>query len=221
LDIIQKLQCVKEDKIKVREILIESEIDFVKSCKQLKTVYESEFKGMIQKLNDLYNSELLELKQLYRKAVVGEQLISLVNEVSKEGWVLVMKDTSVNLYKCYNPPYHVTVGNYENGDIHDYEEPVTSLRGIYLNILHPKITSGSIHLSTEGGQHPNCDSRGFGVACQGTLDEREIPVTDIEALVSLLQEISTTYEQMHLESAYYIPTGAHEIIKKGSNEWTT
>ena len=218
---LDKLYKVKEDKIRVKELIIESEIDFIKSVKQLQKVYKEELDNMVRQLNDLYNSELLNIKQIFRKAVIGEPLIEMVNEVSKHGWVLVMKDSSVSLYKCYNPIYHVTLGVYESGEEHEYEEPVTSLRGIYVNILHPKITSGTIHLSTERGQHPNCDSEGFGAACAGTLDDREIPISDTGALIALLQEISNTYEVFHGDSAYYIPTKAFEKIEKGNKTWTT
>lgn len=217
---IEKLQRVKEDRIKVKELVIESEIDFVKSVKQLQTVYNQEFENMVRRVNDLYNSELLKLKQLYRKTVVGEPLIEMVNAVSIEGWVLVMKESSVNLYKCYNPGYFVTTGFHENGEIHEFDEPVTELRGIYVNILHPKITTGTIHIAATGGQHPNCDHKNFGQACPGTLDDREIPISDTGALILLLKEISTTYEQMHLDSAYYCPTGSYQIIEKGK-QWTT
>jgi hypothetical protein len=156
-EVIQKLSRVKEDRIKVRELVIESEIDFIKSVKQLQSVYDSEFKNMVQKLNERFNSEILNLQQLVRKTIVGEALVNLVNEIAEYGWVLVMKKNSVNLYKCYNPSQAVMEGMYENGESHLYDEPVCYLRGIYLNILHPKITTGTIHLSTEGQQHPNCD----------------------------------------------------------------
>jgi hypothetical protein len=219
-DLITKLNTVKQDKIKVMELVVESEIDFIKSAEKLKSVFDTEFKNMVKQLNDRFNAEIINLQQTYRKLMIGEGLINLVNEVSEAGWVLVMKNKSVNLYRCYNPAFDVTEGFYESGEVYDYNSPVTLLRGIYVNVLHPKITTGTIHLSTEGGRHPNCDSDGFGSACPGTLDGREIPVHDVKSLIALLDEIGLTYERMHLDSAYFVPASSH-TIRKEEPQWTT
>ncbi len=83
--------------------------------------------------------------------------------------------------------------------------------------MHPKITSGTIQLSTEGW-HPNCNNKSFGSACVGTLDERNIPIENPEAMVSLLREISSTYERIHLDSCYYKPDTSYSE-KKGEVLW--
>lgn len=219
-EMIEKLSNVREDKVKIKELILQLEPDFIKSAEQLKSVFDTEFKNMVKTLNEKFNNEVIKIQQLYRKEMLGEGLIKLVNEVSRIHWTLVMKEKSVNLYKCYNPPFEVNEGFYESGEIRDYEKPVTSLRGIYVNILHPKVTTGTIHLSTEGGRHPNCDSPGFGVACAGTLEGKEVSVTDTDNLISLLDEISSTYERMHLDSAYFEPVGSFKIRKEKA-QWTT
>jgi hypothetical protein len=99
----------------------------------------------------------------------------------------------------------VTEGHNEKGVIKEYDEPVCSIRGIYVNILHPQVTYGSILLSTEN-QHPNCDKKNFGSACVGSLENRDLPLDDSQKLLDLLNEISATYEVCHLDSAYYTPT---------------
>jgi hypothetical protein len=220
-EVLAKLTSTKQDKINVREIILESENDFLSSVKQLKKVFNDEFTLMTNKLNEKFNQELLKIKQLYHIALIGQPLIDLVNALSPAGWVLVMKDNSVNLYKCYNPPFEVFEGVFESGDVYEYDEPVCQLLGIYVNIMHPNITTGTIKLSTDGKQHPNCSEKRFGSACPGTLDEREITLNNIPSLLTLLTEISTTYESMHMDSAYYQPSGSYSIRKENESAWTT
>ncbi len=215
-----KLWGSEQEKIKVRTIILDSRLDFVNSAKKLQEVFNTELVSVTNQLNEKYNAEVLKIKQLYRKELVGRGLIELINAVNEYDWVLVMKQNSVNLYKCYNPCYPVSHGYYEDGRIRDYADPVTYLRGIYVNILHPKITLGTIYLQTEGGAHPNCGTKGFGSACPGTLQDREIPITDTNELIALLNEISSTYEKMHLDSAYYVPTQNY-TERKESPQWTT
>ncbi len=219
-EIFTKLWNTEQEKIRVKTIILDSRLDFINSAKKLQEVFQMELAGSINRLNEKFNSEVLKIKQLYRKELIGTALINLVNEISEEGWVLVMKQNSVNLYKCYNPAYPVKLGYYSSGSIREYIEPVTYLRGIYLNLLHPMITTGTIYLQTEGGTHPNCASKGFGAACPGTLQDREIPVTDINELNCLLEEISMTYEKMHLDSAYYTPTQNYSE-RKETPQWIT
>lgn len=214
-----KLGESQQEKMHIRTVIVDSRLDFVASTKKLQTVFNEEFTKMIDKLNEKYNAEVLAIKQLFRKELVGQGLISMVNEVSKTGWVLVLKENSVNLYKCYNPEYMVKLGVYEDGTIREYQDVITFLRGIYVNVLHPKITTGTIYLATDGAKHPNCDENFFGSACPGTLEDREIPVTDTAALISLLNEISSTYEVMHLDSAYYVPSGNYSE-RKEQPQWT-
>jgi hypothetical protein len=219
-EIFIKLSSTEQEKIKVRTIIMDSRLDFINSAKKLQSVFQTELTTTINKLNEKFNSEIMKIKQLYRKELIGTGLIDLVNDVSEEGWVLVMKENSVNLYKCYNPAYPVNLGFYTSGAIREYEEPVTYLRGIYINILHPKITTGTIYLHTEGGTHPNCASKGFGAACPGTLQDREISVTDTDELIGLLHEVSMTYQKMHLDSAYYTPTKNY-TERNETPQWTT
>jgi hypothetical protein len=215
-----KLGESQQEKVHIKTVIMDSRLDFIASTKKLKGIFNEEFTKLIKALNEKYNAEILAVKQLFRKELVGHGLINMVNAVSKAGWVLVMKENSVNLYKCYNPEFIIKHGVFEDGTIREYQNVITHLRGIYVNILHPKITAGTIHLVTEGAKHPNCDEKFFGAACPGTLEDREIPVTDTKALIGLLNEISSTYEVMHLDSAYYIPSGTY-TERKEQPQWTT
>jgi len=204
-DLNERMLKSKQENVFIKEVSIESEIDYINSLKQLKGVFKTELQTAINKVNSLYQTELVKLQQLYRSAVVGESLIDIIKSISKKDWYLLMKDNSVNAYKFYNPPFEVTEGYFNSGIVHEYTSPVCSIRGIYVNILHHKITHGTIHLSTIG-QHPNCNVGGFGQACPGSFEDRDICLADPNKLLTLLEEISTTYEKIHLDSSYYKPT---------------
>jgi len=202
-DLNEKLAKSKQEKVTVKEILLETEVDLVSSLKQLKTVFKEELNAAIYRVNDLYNSELLKLQKIYKSEVIGERLMDIINTISPH-WCLVMKDKSVNAYKYYSPPFEVTEAITDKDLVYVYEKTVCKLKGIYVNILHPKITNGTIYLATEG-QHPNADAPEFGMACDGDFDERDIPLDDSNKLLSLLNEISAAYEKVHLDSCYYTP----------------
>jgi hypothetical protein len=216
-DFNERLVNTRQEKVIVKEILLESEVDLVQSLKQLKKVFQDELKSVVEKVNDLYNSELLKLQQLYKTEAVGNRLIDIVKTISKSGWYLLMKDNSVNAYKYYSPPFEVIEGYCKNGVIKQYEEPVCLLRSIYVNILHPIVTIGTIHISSEG-HHPNVDTKNFGVACVGTFEGRDIPLDDSQKLLELLNEISACYESVHLESCYYTPT-INSTTRKDTDQW--
>jgi hypothetical protein len=204
-DLNERLLKSRQEKVIVREVVLESEIEFVNSLKQLKVLFKEELKTAMDRVNDLYTSELLKLQKIYKEEIIGTALIQIVKEINKSGWVLLMKDSGVFAYKCYSPGYEVLEGHTDKNVIKDFEEPVCTLRGIYVNILHPQITYGTILLATEG-QHPNCDKAKFGTACIGTFEDRDIPLDNPYNLLCLLNEISATYEICHLGSAYYTPT---------------
>jgi len=204
-DLNERMLKSKQENVFIKEVSIESEIDYINSLKQLKGVFKTELQTAINKVNSLYQTELVKLQQLYRSAVVGESLIDIIKTISKKDWYLLMKDNSVNAYKFYNPPFEVTEGYFNSGIVHEYTSPVCSIRGIYVNILYHKITHGTIHLSTIG-QHPNCNVGGFGQACPGSFEDRDICLADPNKLLTLLEEISSTYEKIHLDSSYYKPT---------------
>ena len=207
----------RQEKVIIKEILLESEVDLVNSLKQLKKVFQEELKSVVEKVNDLYNSELLKLQQLYKEKAVGSRLIDIVKTISKSGWYLLMKDNSVNAYKYYSPMYDVYLGYDKKGIIKEYEVPVCSLRSIYVNILHPIVTIGTVKISSEG-HHPNVDTKNFGVACVGTFEGREIPLDDSYKLLELLNEISVCYESVHLDSCYYTPT-INSTTRKDTDQW--
>lgn len=215
-----KLGESQQERVRIKTVILDSRLDFIASTKKLKSLFNEELGKMVKSLNEKYNAEILAVKQIFRKEFVGQGLINMVNEVYKAGWVLIMKESSVYLYKCYNPEHMIKTGIFEDGRIREYQNVITFLRGIYVNILHPKITSGTIQLATDAAKHPNCEEKFFGAACPGTLEDREIPVNDLPALIALLNEISSTYEVMHLDSAYYIPSG-NFTERKEEPQWTT
>jgi len=203
-DLTERLLKSRQEKVLVKEVVLESEIEFVNSLKQLKSIFKEELKTAIDKVNDLYQSEVLKLEKIYKSEVIGNALLEIVKTISKSGWVLVMKDSGVYAYKCYNPAFDVIEGHNNKGQIKEYEDPVCSLRGIYLNILHPKITYGSILLASDG-HHPNVDKSNFGTACIGTFEDRNIPLDNPQELLNLLNEIQLCYQVVHLDSCYYTP----------------
>lgn len=203
-DLNDRLLKSRQEKVMVKEVVLESEIEFVNSLKQLKSIFKEELKTAIDKVNDLYTSEVLKLEKIYKSEVIGTALLDIVTTISKSGWVLVMKETGVYCYKFYSPPLEVIEGHTEKGVIKEYEEPVCSLRGIYVNILHPQITYGTVLLACDG-QHPNSDKATMGTACVGTFEERSIPLDNAQELLGLLNEIEATYQIVHLDSCYYTP----------------
>jgi hypothetical protein len=219
-DLNDRLQSSRQEKVLVKEVFLESELDFVNSIKQLKGIYKEELKQAIEKVNDLFQNELLKLQQLYRSEVIGDKLLELVKTVADAGWYLLMKDKSVNLCKFYSPAYEVTDGVSEHSDmIKVFEDTVCYLKAIYVNILHTKITYGTINLSTEDGQHPNCEKANFGAACAGSLQDRPIPLDNPNELLQLLNEISNTYQRIFLDSSYFTPSGTATTRK--DNTWKT
>jgi len=219
-DLNDRLQLSRQEKVIVKEVFLESELDFVNSLRQLKSVFKEELKQAIEKINDLYNNELLKLQQLYRSEVIGDKLLEIVKTINDAGWYLLMKNTSVNLCKFYSPAYEVTEGVSEHSDVVKvFEDPVCYLKAIYVNILHTKITYGTINLASEDGQHPNCEKANFGACCAGSLQDRPIPLDNPEQLLQLLNEISNTYQRIHLDSSYFTPSGTASTRK--DNTWKT
>ncbi len=217
-DLQNKLDNCQQDKITVKEIVVESAIDFLQSVKQLKNVFQFELELALTKVNDLYNQELLKLQSLYRNAVIGKPLMDLVKKLSENEYSLVMMNNRVYAYKYYDPPLEISEGRYSSGVIHEYLEPVCKLKSIYVNLLHPKITSGTVLINTDK-RHPNASDSGLSEACVGSMDGREIPVNNPDALVTLLDEICAMYEVMFLDSAYFIPEAEFEE-RKVKLKWT-
>lgn len=202
-DLNDRLLKSRQEKVLVKEVVLESEIEFVNSLKQLKGIFKQELQTAINKVNDLYQAEVLKLEKIYKSEVIGNALLDIVKTISKAGWILLMKETGVYAYKYYNPPFEVVEGYTEKGTVKVYEAPVCSLRGIYVNVLHPRITYGTIILASDG-QHPNCDKPN-GSCCVGSFEDRIIPLDNPTELLGLLNEIQACYEVVHLDSCYYTP----------------
>jgi hypothetical protein len=192
------------EKVIVKEITLESEIEFIQSLKKLKSIFRDELKTAIDRVNDLYLSEVLKLQKIYKSEVIGDALLEIVKTIGQAGWVLIMKSSGVYAYKYYSPMHEVRLGYTEKGTVKEYIDPVCSLKSIYVNILHPKVTQGTILLSSEG-HHPNVDHVNFGICCIGSFEEREIRLDDPQELLVLLNEIQACYEVVHLDSCYYTP----------------
>ncbi|MBS1551550.1 MAG: hypothetical protein JST15_05735 [Bacteroidetes bacterium] len=217
-DLQNKLDNCQQDKITVKEIVVESAIDFLQSVKQLKNVFQFELEQALTKVNDLYNQELLKLQSLYRNAVIGKPLMDLVKKLSENEYSLVMMNNRAYVYKYYDPPLEISEGRYSSGTIHEYLEPVCKLKSIYVNLLHPKITSGTVLINTDR-RHPNASDSGLSEACVGSMDGREILINNPEALITLLDEICAMYEVMFLDSAYFIPEAEFEE-RREKLKWT-
>lgn len=217
-DVYVKLIASKQESIKVKEIVLESEIDFIKSSKNLKSVFQTQLTEAIEKVNDLYNRELLNLQSFYRNKFAGEGLMALIKTLSNSEYSLVIMNSRIYAYKYYEPFHPVTEGHYESGMVFSYDEAVCSLKGVYVNILHPRITNGSILISTED-RHPNASNKGLTEVCVGNLAGRTIPIENTEMLLELLNEICSTYEVMHLDSAYFQPEGSYTTLE-GALKWT-
>ena len=217
-DIYTKLIASKQENIRFKEIIVESEIDFIKSVNQLKAVFELQLNEAIEKVNDIYSRELLNLKSLYHKEYFGDSLLKLIKKLNENEFSLIMMNSRVYAYRYYSPALDVSEGRFESGKIHEYDEPVCQLKGVYINLLHPKVTNGTVLINTNE-THPNAKQKGLSEACVGSLEDHDIPVNDPDLLLGLLNEICEMYEVMHLDSAYFIPEGSY-TCKKGELKWT-
>ena len=218
-DIYPIFSAAKQSNIKVKEILLESEIDFVNSAKQLKQVFDAQLTEVIDKVNDLYERELLNLQTAYRKNYFGTKFLELVNVLNENEFSLVMMNKRVYAYRYYDPFHDVTKGHYRSGVIYSYDEPVCLLKGVYVNLLHPKITNGTVLISTDD-RHPNASNAGLSEACVGDLENHEIPINDPQALLNLLEDICAMYEICHLDSAYFTPEQSYETKQGDTHKWT-
>ena len=217
-EVYSKLVASKQDRIKVTEVKMESEIDFISSARQLKAVFDQQLASAIQRVNNLYESELLNVQSLYRQEFFGAPLMNLIKKLNENEYSLVIMNSRIYAYKYYDPPFEVTRGQYESGVLHEYNEPVCKLKGVYVNLLHPKITNGTVLISTDH-RHPNSKDKGLSEACVGNTDGRKIPIDDPVALVALLDEICAMYEVMHLDSAYFVPETSY-TTKEAHLKWT-
>lgn len=200
---INKLNSAVRSTITIKEVIMESKIQLAQTIAKMKQAYRSEIAQITDRMNDLWVSKLAEVDKLYREGLIGKKLIELIN--SLDGWQLLMKPNSVQLCKFYTPPKPVTISiSIDRNSKKEYHEPVCHIKAIYVNLLHAKITRGTIKLSTDR-QHPNVDTSGLGTACVGQLEDREINLSKPGELISLLKEIETTYERIHSDSAYFTP----------------
>jgi len=169
-------------------------------------------------VTDIYNRELLNLQSYYRNKLAGEGLMDLIKALNESEYSIVMMNSRIYAYKYYDPFHEVKEGQFQSGVTFVYDEPVCLLKGVYVNLLHPKIINGSILISTDS-RHPNASSSGLTEVCVGNLDGRTIPLENAESLIELLNSICSTYEAMHLDSAYFMPEQNYST-KQGVLKWT-
>lgn len=218
MDIYPMLLAAKQDKINFKQIIVESEIDFINSAVQLKNVFDTQIKTAIYKLEEIYERESLNIKSLYHQNFFGKSFLNLIKVLNENKFSLVMMNERVYAYKYYDPPLSVDEGHYESGVIFNYDDSICELKGVYVNLLHPKITNGTVLINTER-RHPNAKGSGLSEACTGSLDDKEIPINDPEALVQLLNSICEMYEIAHLDSAYFMPEQNYEKVEE-EKKWT-
>jgi hypothetical protein len=217
-EVYNKLLSAKQEKIKVKEVILESEIDFIASAKKLKNVFENQLYEAIEKVTDIYNRELLNLQSYYRNKLAGEGLMTLIKALNESEYSIVMMNSRIYAYKYYDPFHEVKEGQFQSGVTFVYEKPVCLLKGVYVNLLHPKIINGSILISTDS-RHPNANASGLTEVCVGNLEDRKIPLENTESLIDLLNSVCSTYEVCHLDSAYFIPEHKYST-KEGALKWT-
>ena len=70
-EILTKLWNTEQEKIKVKTIILDSRLDFINSAKKLQEVFQTELTATVNKLNEKFNSEVLKIKQLYRKELLN------------------------------------------------------------------------------------------------------------------------------------------------------
>jgi hypothetical protein len=215
---IDRVQRATRKEILIKEVVVESNVALAKSLVRMRDAYLSEAHDMIDEMKYKYKMQVEKLEKLARETFVGETLIKLNEAIDKIGWSMHIKGKKIYLYKFYNPPFPVTEG-YKDGNAVIYMQPTCYLKGIYLDAMYHKVGGGAIMLTSEG-RHPNCQHEGFGNACTGTLNGRDIPIGDVKGLKTLLKEIATVYEKVHIDSAYFKPQIKYKINKKG-NLWTT
>ena len=217
-EVYNKLLAAKQEKIKVKEVILESEIDFITSAKKLKNVFDNQLYEAIEKVTDIYNRELLSLQSFYRNKLAGEGLMDLIKALNESEYSIVMMNSRIYAYKYYDPFHEVKEGTFQSGVTFVYDEPVCLLKGVYVNLLHPKIINGSILISTDS-RHPNANASGLTEVCVGNLEDRKIPLENTDSLIELLNNICSTYEVCHLDSAYFIPEQKYST-KQEVLKWT-
>ena len=70
-EVFKRLQESKQEKIKIKEIVLESEIDFTPSVKKLQECYSGEIAETLGHLNDMYNNEVCKIDKIFRSEFIG------------------------------------------------------------------------------------------------------------------------------------------------------
>lgn len=216
------LRNVTRNRVIIKKVEIQSEIDLAQTITDMRRMYEEETQRTIANLSLRYQSLVDKLELAYRRALVGEKLLDLINTVSPHGWHLIMKANSINLAHIYDQIYPINIGmRIDRNEKWIYNEPFCHLKAIYFNIMHPKINSGTINISTIG-RHPNASNDGFSSVCAGDLMGEDIKIDNAVELLAMLNRVKSTYEVAHLESAYFKPDGSKtvETIPQ-HNTWRT
>lgn len=211
-DFTNRLRNVVQDRVKVKEVTIETEVDITRSISNMRAQYQREVENKISIMNNRFEVLAEKLTKTYKQTIAGEKLTELVNIVGTHNWSLIMKPNSVNLVYFYNPYFQLVRGvRTDLGEAYLYKSPVCLIKAIYFNILHESIGGSTIRLSLSG-RHPNVEHAEFGTSCPGNLADEKIPLDNPQELLTLLNRVKKTYETAHLESSYYRPTIEKERI---------
>lgn len=167
----KKLANVKQEKVIIKEIVVEPQIQIHATIAKMKKLYEHEVYRILQRTNDILVSKIEEMNKVYRESILPKKFLDLVTLLDK--WQIVVKPGKVTLCRFYTAPKPVTIGiSEEKNEVKEYERPVCLIKAIYVNFLHSKVTRGTINLSTIG-HHPNVENANFGEACVGQLDREK------------------------------------------------
>ena len=205
-DLLDKAQ---QNRITIKEIVAIQSPDFIASCKEMKAIVSRELAKKISFIENTYETEMSKLQEILKDAFLGKGLKEILEAIAPDWTFLLRKDKTV-LYKCYNPALELREG-FINNDRIRYEETIYTLQGIYVNVMHDKITGETIHLAGEG-HHPAVEYSGYGSACPGSLENEPIRLDKPEELKMLLDSICKTYEVMYVSGGYYSPDITYEPI---------
>lgn len=199
-DFMKCLEETESGKTRVVTIVKECEVDI----RAQMAIYAQRFKAhlahAVSQMQSKYEDELLRLKQLVRDNMLGKSFKELLQRVSEKGWIIIMQGPKAIAYYQYKPhAFPVVTERFGNGRIVEYEEPICQLASISIDLSYTKLCNEAIKIVCAVNTHPNVDGT---QACSGNLDGRPVDLSNLDALVDLLDEIKTTYESAHGDSAY-------------------
>lgn len=199
-DFMKRLEETESGKTRVVTIVKECEVDIRAQMAAYASRFKSQLAHAVSQMQSKYEDELLRLKQLVRDNMLGKSFKELLQRVSEKGWIIIMQGPKAIAYYQYKPhAFPVVTERFGNGRIVEYEEPICQMASISIDLSYTKLCNEAIKIVCAVNTHPNVDGT---QACSGNLQGRPLDLSNLDALVDLLDEIRTTYESAHGDSAY-------------------